>query len=88
MWHHTPRGGFSPTHCGRKPLAVATTCSGSTPSRTILLLVVQVVDQHVERGDPLPQPALQHLPFVAGDDPRNDVERNDPLLAAADRRTR
>ena len=46
-----------------------------------LLFVVQVVDQHVQRGDPLPQPALKDLPVVAGNNSRDDVERNDPLQA-------
>ena len=47
------------------------------------LVVVQIVDQHVQRGDPLLEPALERLPFIAADDPRDDVERNDPLEPAA-----
>ena len=81
MWHQTPRGGFRPTHCGRKPLRRRHHVLRQHAVADDPLLVVQVVDQHVERGDPLPQAALQHLPFVAADDPRHDVERNDPLAA-------
>ena len=47
-------------------LAVATTCSGSTPSRTTSLLVVQIVDQHVQRGDSLLEPTLEHAAIRRG----------------------
>ena len=55
--------------------------SGTTPSRTILLLVVDVVDEQVQRRDALLQPALDAVPFVELDDPRDDVERPDLLGA-------
>src|SRR5262249_23633205 len=38
-------------------------------------LVVQIVDEHVERKDALLQSAFEHLPFVARNNARDDVER-------------
>jgi len=38
---------------------------GTTPSRSGLLLVIQVVDEGVEGEDPLPEPALDPVPFGA-----------------------
>ena len=45
------------------------------------LLVVDVVEEEVERAHPLDQPALEPVPLPAGDHPRNQVEREDPLDA-------
>ena len=49
--------------------------------------MVDVVDEQVERPDPLLQPALDPVPLVGGDHPRDRVERDDPLdplVAAVD----
>ena len=51
------------------------------------LVVVDVVEEEVERGDALAQPALDVLPLGARDDARDQVEREDalePLLLAVD----
>ena len=40
-----------------------------------LLVVVHVVDEHVERPQPLCETTLDTTPLVAGDEPRHDVER-------------
>ena len=45
------------------------------------LVVVDVVEERVERPDALEQPALQHGPFVGADDPRDQVERDQPFGA-------
>jgi hypothetical protein len=37
--------------------------------------VVDVVDELVERADPLGEPAFDRRPFGARDDPRDEVER-------------
>ena len=50
--------------------------------------MVDVVDEQVQRPDPLLEPALEPVPLVAGDQPRDRVERDDPLdplVAAVDR---
>ena len=52
------------------------------------LVVVDVVQEEVERTDPLDQAALDVGPFVLRDDARDQVEREDPLeafLLAVDR---
>jgi hypothetical protein len=46
-----------------------------------LLLVVEVVQEQVEGGDPLDQARLEPGPFVGRDDPRDQVEREDALRA-------
>ncbi len=45
------------------------------------LVVIDVVQEQVERPDPLAQAGLQRLPFGRRDDARDDVERDQPLLA-------
>ena len=45
-----------------------------------LLPVVEIVHEGVERAHPLLDPARQPPPFAAGDDPRDHVERDQPLL--------
>jgi hypothetical protein len=44
-----------------------------------LARVVDVVDERVERADPLGEPALDAAPLLAGDDPRHEVERERPV---------
>ena len=83
MWHQTPPGGFRPTHCFRKLLAVPTMLGGDDAVLDDLLVVVDVVDEQVQRADPLLEAALDPVPFGGRDDPRDDVERKDPLGAGA-----
>ena len=45
------------------------------------LLVIHVVDEQVERADPLFQTAVQPLPFGRADDPRHQVEGKNLLRA-------
>ncbi len=42
-----------------------------------VLLMIDVVEEKVERGDALNQTSFQVLPFAGGDDSRNHVERED-----------
>ena len=44
-----------------------------------LLVVIDVVQEQVQRGDPLRDACLQMLPFRCGDHPRDDVERQDAV---------
>ena len=46
----------------------------------LALAGVDVVEEGLERGDPLHDPALDDLPLVGGDDPGHRVEREGPLL--------
>ena len=41
--------------------------------------MVDVVQEQVERGDALDQPALDRAPFGGGDDARHEVVGEDPL---------
>ncbi len=43
------------------------------------LAVVDVLEEEVERPHALDHAALEHVPLGAGDDPGNEVEREDPL---------
>ena len=45
------------------------------------LLVIEVVQEHIQRGDALHQPALDVLPLGARDDARDGIEGHDPLRA-------
>ena len=45
--------------------------------------VVDVVDERVQRADPLRQAALDHRPFGRGQDARDQVERERPVAARA-----
>ena len=44
-----------------------------------VLVVINVVEQEVDRGDPLDDPALDVAPFLGRQDARQDVERQDPV---------
>jgi hypothetical protein len=46
-------------------------------------LVVQVIDEVVQRGEPLGEPGGNAVPFLRGDDARNDVERPRAIDVAA-----
>ena len=72
---YTPPGGRMPctgrAKCGRLTISDHGTIAGADD----LALVVDVVDERVERADPLRQPALDRRPLRRGDDPRDEVER-------------
>ncbi|EKE17675.1 MAG: hypothetical protein ACD_10C00326G0001, partial [uncultured bacterium] len=46
-----------------------------------LLVMVNIMQEHVQRPDPLPQTALHRLPFGRRNNARNNVKRNEPLFA-------
>ena len=46
-----------------------------------LLVVVDVADEEIERGDPLHEPGFELLPLDGRDDPRHEIEREDALDA-------
>ena len=52
---------------------------GDDPGLDDLALVVDVVDELVQRADPLREPAFDRPPLSAGDDPRDEVERERPV---------
>src|SRR3546814_18952388 len=47
-----------------------------------LLAVIAVVEEGVERAHPLLDPAREAAPLARRDDPRHDVEGDQPLVAA------
>ena len=51
------------------------------PGLEDLLAVVDVGEEEVERAQPLHEAALDHLPLVGRDDPRDEVEREDAVGA-------
>ena len=52
-----------------------------TPIAQDVLVVVDVLEEQVQRGQPLHQAALDLLPFGGGDDARHRVHRPDALDA-------
>ena len=44
-------------------------------------VVVDVVEEEIQRGDPLSQPALDLFPFRRGDNPGQQIVRKNPLRA-------
>lgn len=46
-----------------------------------IAVVIDVVDKQVERLDPLTQACFEALPFAARNDPRDQIERDQPLGA-------
>ena len=48
-----------------------------------LAVVVDVVDEQVERAHALGEPALDHAPLVAGEDARHEVEREGTVAGGA-----
>jgi hypothetical protein len=47
-------------------------------------LAVRVAQERLQRADPLHQAVLQELPVLRGDDPRHDVEGEEPVLLAVE----
>ena len=58
MWHQMPRGGFRPAQRLEKALARLGHVLGKDAVADDLLLVVHVVDEQVQRADPLLQPVF------------------------------
>ncbi len=56
---------------------------GNDPVLDDLLLMVNVVEEQVESGDPLIEPSFERVPFTRPKHPRHDIEGNDPLGAFA-----
>src|SRR5262249_32249077 len=46
------------------------------------LLVIDIVDEQVQSGDPLPEALLDPRPLLAADGARNDVQRPGPIDGA------
>ena len=81
MWAQMPPGGSTPTHSRRKLGEPVTRSAGHHALAHRPLVVVAVVDEQVEGGQALDEAGLDDLPLVAGDDPRDDVERPRPVDA-------
>ena len=47
------------------------------------LIVIDIVEEGIERGNTLGQPKRDFLPLFPGDDVRHDVERDEALRAGA-----
>ena len=68
-------------HHHRQEGIVARDQRGRHPAGTQNLLpVIDIVEKGVERAHPLLDPARQAPPFARRDDPRHDVERDQPLV--------
>ena len=74
-----PPGTSTPCISGRY-CELQSTCSGGNHARLQdLLVVVDVVDEGVQRPHPLFEPRLQAHPFLHRQDPGHDVEGDQPL---------
>ncbi len=71
----TPCAGLTPMHSGRKSFDFSISSRGTMLSFRIVLLVVDVVDESVQRIDALREPARDDVPLALDDESRNDVER-------------
>ena len=82
MWHQTPWGGIE-THAGLpETLRRADDLLGDHSILDDLLVVVDVVQEQVERSNPLPKSAFDPIPFLPCDEAGHKVEREDTFLAA------
>ena len=75
MCAQVPSGGLMPSHVGAEVLRRRDDRGRHQAVLDEFLLVVDVVDEQVERGGALDQARLDLLPFLAGNGARDDVER-------------
>jgi hypothetical protein len=52
---------------------------GNDPVLHDPLVVIDILEEKVQRGDPLHQAALKKFPFPGRNDPGHQIEREDPL---------
>ena len=74
-------------HSGTKLTESSSSSAGNTPSAMTRLVVVQVVDEEVERLEPLHEPALDLRPLLGLDHAGHDIEGPgpvDPLAVGVD----
>ena len=83
MWAHTPKRGRTPLALEAEVGGVVEQLAGEHPVGDDALVVVEVVDEAVERDEALHQPALDARPLPRLDDAGDDVERPCPVDAAA-----
>jgi len=70
-------------HLGAVLRVVQDEVGGHDAGADDVLAVVHVMDEAVERRDPLHQPLLHAAPLVGGDDAGDQVERDQALVARA-----
>ena len=75
-------GHVDAAHLGAVLRVAEDALGGQRPAVEDLLVVVDVVEERVERAHALHEAALEHRPFVGRDDARHEVERNQALGAA------
>ena len=79
MWMYWSCGHVDPDHLAPEVPRQHDQPARHDPSSQDLLLVVDVVDEEVERADALLQPRLDDRPLVGRDEARDQVERQDAL---------
>jgi len=79
IWAQTLCGGSMPRHWGAEIDRIENQRGIDELVAEDFLVVVDVVDEAVERADALLEPAPGRFPFPPGDDPRNQVERPFPI---------
>ena len=82
-WHQIPPGGRTPCTARSKYATAEDELPGDQPLAQDLLAVVDVVEERVERLDPLLEAALDRLPLGRRDDPGDEVERERAVARAA-----
>ena len=70
-------------HLGTVALRLQDEILGHQALAQDVALVVDVMQKAIERADALQQPGLDALPFRCGDRPRDEIERENLLDAAA-----
>ena len=88
MWAHTPNFGCTPWHSGAVVDRVVEQFGREHAVGDASLLVVDVVDEAVERHEALDEAALDDRPLAGLDDPGDDVERPRPVDVGARRSRR
>ena len=81
IWACTSPGSFSPCAIETNSAFISSCCLGDHAGAADLALAIGVGQEGVERAHALHQPLVQILPFVPGDDARDDVEGDGGLRA-------
>ena len=82
MWMRTPPGGRRPRSLGMKFFDLLHQLGRDDALGDDALLAVDVGQEHLERLQPLHEPALDARPLAGGDDARHQAHRHDLLGAA------
>ena len=75
-----PTGHIHAKHLGQKCLVLGNHLAWDAPRLQDFLCMVDVVQKRIDRAHTLLDPARQLCPFRPGDDPGNDIKRDQPFF--------